>query len=82
MREFKRVMFEAIQNSDVSVRDKMRLRMAVRFNPQRIAEIVHEEALIDGCCSTEDLAAVDWDALLAFIEKLIPLILQIISLFS
>lgn len=29
----------------------------------------------------ESTSAVDWDAILAFIEKLIPLIMQIISMF-
>lgn len=42
------------------------------------------ETVLDDICSDNPriVEAIDWDALLAFIEKLIPLILQIIALFG
>jgi hypothetical protein len=42
------------------------------------------ETVLDDICSDNPriVEAIDWDALLAFIEKLIPLILQLIALFG
>lgn len=40
---------------------------------------MHEAAIEEGLATT---AAVDWDAIIEFIEKLIPLIIQLIDLFS
>ena len=46
---------------------------------ERMMGAVHEAAIEDGVASVN---AVNWDQLLAFIEKLIPLIVKLISLFS
>ena len=46
---------------------------------QRMMEAVHEAAIEDGMAS---VGAIDWDKLLNFIEKLIPLIVKLIDLFS
>ena len=42
------------------------------------------ETVLDDICSDNPriVEAIDWDALLAFIEKLLPLILQLIALFG
>ncbi len=40
---------------------------------------VHEAAIEEGLATAQ---AIDWDALISFIEKLIPIIIQLIDLFS
>ena len=46
-----------------------------------IAAAVLERIVAENPKAFEDVEAVDWDALLAFIERLLPIILQIIGLF-
>jgi hypothetical protein len=48
----------------------------------RIREIVMDDLMGDNPRAFENFGAVDWDAILAFIEKLLPLILQLIALFG
>ena len=62
-----------------------RIRAAVR-SPRKLAKIyggVCDEAIAAGIASgTEDADGFDWENILAFIERLLPLILQLISLFG
>jgi hypothetical protein len=70
--------------------DVIRLRVAT-LSPAFVAQ-AEQLAVIQMAFSGEDVplgsdgkidvASIDWDALLAFIEKLIPLILQLINLFA
>jgi hypothetical protein len=45
---------------------------------EQLQAAVHEAAIEEGMASVD---AVDWDALIAFIEKLIPIILKLLPLF-
>lgn len=52
-------------------------------DPKEIARAVAEEiALANSKAWSDNVGAIDWDAILAFIEKLIPLILKLIELFT
>jgi hypothetical protein len=43
--------------------------------------IAEELALTNAKAWSDNVGAIDWDAILAFIEKLMPLILMLIKLF-
>ena len=64
---------------------RARINMATR-NPRQLAKIYAgvTEAAVDAGMVDANASAdgFDWTTLLAFIERLIPLILQLISLFS
>ena len=64
---------------------RVRVAMATR-NPrqlQRIYALVADESIAAGMVPADASAdGFDWESILAFIERLIPLILQLISLFS
>lgn len=84
------------QEGKISMRDVVKLRVAM-FSPA-FREHAEELAIVQMSASGSDAvggdsvplgtdgkidrANIDWDALLAFIEKLIPLILQLIDAFS
>jgi len=58
------------------------LLSAASRNPialDKMQAAVHEAAIEDGLATPQ---AIDWDNLLSFIEKLIPIIIQLIGLFS
>lgn len=62
-----------------------RIQAALRNQRQlsRIYAGVIDEAISAGLCASDAEAdGFDWNSLLAFIEKLLPLILQLISIFS
>ena len=46
---------------------------------EKIQLVIHETAIEEGLATA---TAIDWNALIAFIEKLIPLIIQLIGLFG
>jgi len=77
---------EAWRNGDLSRWDLAKVRLATRINPAGIQEAqaaVEDEAMAAGLCMSNETfgEGFDWDALLAFITKLLPLILQLIALF-
>jgi hypothetical protein len=78
------------RNTTLSNFQKMRVRVAMRWRPRVRAEIIGEVTALcieagyvseDGALMAPPSGQVDWDAIIEFIEKLIPLILKIISLF-
>ena len=87
----RRTMLKAASESDdVNRREMFRLRVA-SLSPAFMEKVellaVLELQATDyvmplNADGTVDKAAIDWDALLAFIEKIIPLILQLIDLFG
>ena len=86
------------QDTTLSSLDKLQIRLAVNFRPRIRQEILGEiqaQCCLAGLVTedmriipTADAASgpnpmeVDWDNILAFIQTLLPLILQIIDLFS
>lgn len=51
------------------------------WSHEEIAAEVLNELMNENPTAYADVAAIDWDGLLAFIERLLPVILQIIALF-
>jgi hypothetical protein len=92
--KFRRVLLKAAQaaaaKKEISRADVVRLRVA-SLSPAFLAQ-AERLAVVQMAFSGEEvptdaegkieIAKIDWDALLAFIEKLIPLILQLIDLFA
>ena len=66
---------------DISIGENL----AIVFASQRPAKLeefknaIHELAIQDGLATAQ---AIDWDKLIAFIEKLIPIIIQLIGIFK
>lgn len=91
-RSFKRALEQAAVDSykakQISRWDLARIRMALTFRPAAMAEA--QACVIDQACSdglmrapADGLAdAFDWNAILEFIRQLLPLILEIIKIFS
>jgi len=79
---------KAYRDGEINRWQLARLRMAAQFRPQVLAEAqaaVVDDAVEAGAMKPmgpAELAGFDWTQLLAFIQKLLPLILQIISIFS
>ena len=73
---------QAVKSGELSRLDLMRLRLAT-MSPKMLAtahQFAAEQCLSDGLCAS--YGAINWDQLLAFIKELIPLILELIKLFS
>ena len=52
-------------------------------DPKEMAAAIAEEIMLTNARAWSDHASsIDWDAILAFIEKLIPLIMKLIALFG
>lgn len=79
---------DAYKAKQISRWDLARIRMALTFRPQAMAECqscVVDQACSDGLMRGPDAAfkeGFDWNALLEFIKQLLPLILEIIKIFS
>lgn len=80
----------AMRQAGLTVLNVRRRARAMAREGEITADMTHEQIrdtmLDDLYCASVDVFAeftgVDWDAILAFIEKLIPLILKIIALFG
>lgn len=74
----------AVRNSDLKPRQRLLVRLAL-LNPDNRAEIeeyILQEAHLQKVVSTDvSIEAIDWNSIIAFIEKLLPLILKLIALF-
>jgi hypothetical protein len=81
---------DACQAGEISRWELARVRLAIAFRPRAVAEVqgcVVDEACRAGKMSADAAAAADgdgfdWNALLEFIRNLLPLILEIIKIFS
>ena len=75
----------ARRSGDLRWMQHKRIKAAVR-NPRKLAEIyagVVDDALAAGeIAASAEADGFDWDSLLAFIERLLPFILQLISIFG
>lgn len=71
----------AHRNGDITILQYFAVARS-SLNPTRLAEMqqaVHESAVQEGLAT---VTAIDWDSLIAFIEKLIPIIMKLIDLFG
>lgn len=83
--DFRQVFLKAVKKArdegEINAFQHGRLVVA-SLRPRELANIqawVHENAIQEGLASAQ---APDWDAIISFIEKLIPLIIQLIDLFG
>jgi len=86
LKEFRQALLKSAESSvrsgELSRMDLMRLRLAT-LSPKVLSTLhqaAAEQVLSDGLAAS--YGAIDWNALLAFIKELIPLILELIKLFS
>lgn len=81
-RELLKAAEQGVREGDISRLDMLRLRL-VSLNPaqlDRIHQAVSEQAVADGRAMS--VQAIDWSQLADFIKEILPLILQLISLFG
>lgn len=92
---FRQIVREAADQADLSVRDRVKLRLVMRLNPAKLESEIFNQAQVEGVvpanvslaalndksAAAAAAAAVDWAALAEFIKEVLPAILQIISLF-
>ena len=90
---FRQLILEAARNADLAFGDRVKLRIILRRDPERLANEILEQAkaegvLPDGLTLTSvgaDVGAPDWEAFFLsfgdFVAKVLPLILQILPLF-
>lgn len=83
--KFRKSLMQAASNArksgEISLKQYFAIAAASR-NPARLEEFkqaAHETAIEEGVATVQ---AVDWDKLIGFLEKLIPLIVQLIGLFG
>lgn len=82
---FRRSLLEAARNARKSgeiTSIQFFMLSAASRNPavlDKMQQAVHEAAIEEGLATAQ---AIDWDSLISFIEKLIPIIIQLIDLFS
>lgn len=73
---------QALKAGELSRLDLMRLRLATMA--PKVLEKMHqaaaEQVLSDGLCAS--YGAIDWTQLIAFIKEILPIILELIKLFS
>lgn len=78
----------AYQQGEISRVDLARVRFALLLRPRAVAEAqqacidegIKAGIIKDGVAAAND--SFDWESLLAFIQALLPIILEIISIFS
>jgi len=73
---------QSVKDGEISRMDLMRLRIA-SMSPkvlERMHQAASEQLLSEGMAAS--FGAIDWSQLLAFIKEIIPIILELIKLFS
>jgi len=74
----KKALRQAIADSDLSVREKMALRLALVFHADKVDEIVNEAMKAEGVSAVG--ANVDWAKVVKFfIENVLPLLLKLLG---
>ena len=92
MNTFQKTVRDAASEANLSVRERVKLRLVLRFAPDRLEQEILNQAQVEGvmpanltlAMMAEDSAqvtAIDWKALAEFIKEVLPAILQIIALF-
>ena len=89
MKTFRQAVLEASKDAELNLRERLKLRIVLRLRPDLIENELLKAAIAEGIMplnSTVDsdaaTATIDWDALLAFIKELLPLILELIKMFT
>lgn len=77
----KKALLQAIQESDLSLREKLALRLALVFHADKVDAIVKEAIANEGIASLEsDVSKTDWAAIIKFfIENILPLLLKLLA---
>jgi hypothetical protein len=74
----KKALRQAIADSDLTVREKMALRLALVFHADKVDEIVNEAMKAEGVSAVG--ANVDWAKVIKFfIENVLPLLLKLLG---
>jgi len=74
----KKALRQAIADSDLTVREKMALRLALVFHADKVDEIVNEAMKAEGVSAVG--ANVDWAKVVKFfIENVLPLLLKLLG---
>ena len=78
MNNTKAALLEAIKQSDLSIREKLALRLALIFHADKVDAIVKEALVQEGVTSLDsDVSKTDWAAVIKFfIENILPLLLK------
>lgn len=88
--QLKTQILAAAKEADLSFRDAIKLRLLMRFAPDRLAEVLADTAIEAGKlppsakqddAATLHAAEIDWEALAAFIKEILPVVLELIKLF-
>jgi len=90
---FKELIIAKAREADLGFADRVKLRIALRRDPEGLAKEILEQAKAEGILADSvsldstgaDVGAPDWEKFFAsfgdFIAKVLPLILQILPLF-
>lgn len=83
---FRQVILDAARDADLNVRQRVKLRLVLRFAEAQLASELFSQAQVEGeipvSASIDDaVGAVDWEALAKFIKEVLPVILEVIKLF-
>lgn len=77
----KKALLQAIQQSDLSIREKLALRLALVFHADKVDAIVKEHLANEGVAAfNSDVSKTDWAAIVKyFIENILPLLLKLLA---
>ena len=88
MKNFREQILEVARDANLSRRDKVKLRIVLRFKPELLATEIMNQAQAAGVVpvtatldSSTDVAEFDFAAFADFIKEILPTILQLITLF-
>ena len=78
----KKALVQAIQESDLTIREKLALRLALVFHADKVDAIVKDSLLAEGLAAPSDTTAMgspDWAAIIKFfIENILPILLKLL----
>lgn len=77
----KKALLQAIKESDLSLREKLALRLALVFHADKVDQIVKEAMVAEGVAAFDsDVSKTDWAAVIKFfIENILPLLLKFLA---
>ena len=77
----KKALLQAIQESDLTIREKLALRLALVFHADKVDQVVKEALAAEGVSALDsDVSKPDWAAIVKFfIENILPLLLKLLT---